>query len=265
MSKWERLLGSTLGAFQFGKGGPLLKNSNGTLQVRNAADSAFSSVQGNMPSATFANLPAASSIPAWVQPWYCTDLGIRGGVLVSNGSYWVAQNGILSLGMNWPGYTGPGSPYVQSNGQSLVSGIASTSYILYQVKIPSGFMQIGYKIRVIFRLYCTVSANYTSIKILLGTTGTSGDTLITNWGNNQFTSICTEFNFQITSNTAIQQITNDYSPQSNPYYLGSTVPQASVTIPDISSNLTYLSFMVTIGSANANITLENVSFLLRTP
>jgi hypothetical protein len=47
MGIWQDLLGTTATFFRVGKGGPGIKNNSGVIEVRNAADSAYSSLKAS--------------------------------------------------------------------------------------------------------------------------------------------------------------------------------------------------------------------------
>lgn len=52
MSLWSKIKGTIETAFQIGLGGPLVKNSSGTIEARNSADTAYAIVRAAEPAGT---------------------------------------------------------------------------------------------------------------------------------------------------------------------------------------------------------------------
>ncbi len=200
-------------------------------------------------SSTFASLPAASSVPAFIQPFYVSDVGI-------NGSYWVSN------GTNWRLMTSPqmvkglSTPIADNGG----TGIAIQSQILF----PPGSLQVGSRLRVELATYKAGTAQTHTWVIKMGSAGTTSDTsLMTYQLSASNIQLATLLDFMIDSNTTIhEQLQNVFT---TPFGTSTGAESSDVTIPNITSNALYLSIASYSGGATEVGTIKMFNVLLFMP
>jgi len=154
----------------------------------------------------------------------CSDIGSSPTLMISNGTYWRPINGIAALVMQSADIT------TVANATEQIFGT--------QVTIPGNFLQVGCKLRSWISCSKSSTADTMTVRVRLGTAGTTADAQIVGTSNQATTNVSLGWwaEIHISSATSARKLGNASSLQPYPGVSASAIP-ATVTIPNISNTL----------------------------
>lgn len=235
---------------------PPLVDVNGRCQELSTGDTLPESAipfSGVIASTAWASLPAASSVTSYKKLYFVTDVGQNGSYWFSNGTIWLpASNPILLHRLS---------------AEIVYSGV-NPGTIQDQFIIPSGVLRTGSQLDISFSAYKATTTSSHRYRLYLGTAGTTSDAHITNAsatgissGTSSTLQNAGKWSFIIASATTIKGSFYDTT------FIGlggsATARAAAVTIPNISSNILYLTLVTETSSGTETATINKFDVTLQ--